>query len=130
MILLINIVILLVGLASVSALDNGLARTPQMGYYSSPLLPVSLLYPPLFCFSSLSSPSLSSSSLLILQYSWNSWNHFHCTINETLIRNTAYSIATSPLKEAGYIYVNMDGMYSRERDAGRKKSDQGRERGG
>ncbi len=43
---------------------------------------------------------------------WNSWNHFHCSINETLIRNTAKAIASSPLKAAGYVYVNMDGIYA------------------
>jgi len=63
----------------VVALDNGLGRTPQMG--------------------------------------WNSWNHFHCSINETLIRNTAYAIANSPLKAAGYNYVNMDDCWAKTRDS-------------
>lgn len=44
-------------------------------------------------------------------FRWNSWNHFACSINETLIKNTAYAIANSPLKAAGYVYVNMDGIF-------------------
>jgi len=48
---------------------------------------------------------------------WNSWNHFGCGINEDLIRNTAQSIATSPLKNAGYQYVNLDDCWQRSRDA-------------
>lgn len=50
------------------------------------------------------------------QMGWNSWNHFHCSINETLIKSTAYAIANSPLKAAGYIYVNMDDCWAKSRD--------------
>ncbi len=35
---------------------------------------------------------------------WNSWNHFGCGINETVIRQTADAIATSGLAAAGYQY--------------------------
>jgi len=48
---------------------------------------------------------------------WNSWNHFGCGINEKLIRATALAIASSPLKAAGYIYVNMDDCWAKSRNA-------------
>jgi alpha-galactosidase len=48
---------------------------------------------------------------------WNSWNHFGCGINEQLIKDTAKTIANSPLKDAGYIYINLDDCWQLTRDA-------------
>jgi alpha-galactosidase len=42
------------------------------------------------------------------QLGWNSWNHFHCGINEQLIMETIDAINSSGLREAGYLYVNLD----------------------
>ncbi|WOL09838.1 alpha-galactosidase [Canna indica] len=39
---------------------------------------------------------------------WNSWNHFHCDINEQLIRETADALVSSGLANLGYRYVNID----------------------
>ncbi|CAL9165725.1 unnamed protein product [Musa hybrid cultivar] len=39
---------------------------------------------------------------------WNSWNHFHCDINEQLIRETADALVSTGLAELGYQYVNID----------------------
>jgi alpha-galactosidase len=62
------------------ALDNGLARTPPMG--------------------------------------WNSWNKFACDgLNEKVIRDTADTIASNGMKEAGYEYVNLDDCWQVSRDA-------------
>ncbi|KAJ0106204.1 hypothetical protein Patl1_19208 [Pistacia atlantica] len=55
-------------------LDNGLGRTPQMG--------------------------------------WNSWNHFHCKIEEKLIRETADAMVSSGLAAAGYEYINLDDCWA------------------
>jgi hypothetical protein len=87
------------------ALDNGLGRTPQMGYgqQRNELTSASS------CFSIITTHLIIPPANGII-IRWNSWNHFGCGINETLIRNTAYAIANSPLKAAGYSYVNMDGM--------------------
>ena len=38
------------------------------------------------------------------QMGWNSWNHFHCNINEQLIRQTTDSIIATGLAQAGYEY--------------------------
>lgn len=62
------------------ALDNGLARTPPMG--------------------------------------WNSWNKFACKgLNEQVIRQTADTIASNGMKDAGYQYINLDDCWQISRDA-------------
>ncbi len=72
-------IILGVSLASRTRLDNGLARTPPMG--------------------------------------WNSWNHFGCDVSESLIMETADSIAASGMRDAGYQYVVIDDCWQVSRDA-------------
>jgi alpha-galactosidase len=39
---------------------------------------------------------------------WNSWNQFHCNVNEELILSTADRIIELGLDKAGYRYVNID----------------------
>ena len=48
---------------------------------------------------------------------WNSWNHYGCNIDETLIRRTADAIVASGLRDAGYVHVNLDDCWHGERDA-------------
>ena len=48
---------------------------------------------------------------------WNSWNHYGCNIDETLIKRTADSLVSSGLRDAGYVYVNLDDWWHGERDA-------------
>ena len=61
------------------ALDNGLGRTPQMG--------------------------------------WNSWNHFHCGINQTIVEQTADAFIKYGLDKVGYEYVNIDDCWAKSRDS-------------
>lgn len=68
----------LVLITSSHSLDNGLARTPQMG--------------------------------------WNSWNHFRCSVNDTLLRRTADAIVAKGLDKHGYKYVNIDDCWAGSRD--------------
>ncbi|XP_023637470.1 alpha-galactosidase 2 isoform X2 [Capsella rubella] len=42
------------------------------------------------------------------QMGWNSWNHFQCNINETLIKQTADAMVSSDLAAKGYKYINID----------------------
>ena len=35
---------------------------------------------------------------------WNSWNRFHCNIDENLIKQTADAIVATGLAKAGYEY--------------------------
>jgi alpha-galactosidase len=62
------------------ALDNGLAKTPPMG--------------------------------------WNSWNKFACDgLNEKVVRETADTMVSNGMKDAGYQYVNLDDCWQSSRDA-------------
>ena len=51
------------------------------------------------------------------QMSWNSWNKFACDVNEKMIRETADAMVGSGMKDAGYLYVNIDDCWHGERDA-------------
>ncbi len=55
---------------NLGAWDNGLAKTPPMG--------------------------------------WNSWNVFHGNINEKQIKEIADAMVSTGMKDAGYVYLNLD----------------------
>jgi alpha-galactosidase len=59
--------------------DNGLARTPPMG--------------------------------------WNSWNKFANRIDDAIVRGIADAMAVNGMRDAGYLYVNIDDTWQGERDA-------------
>ncbi len=65
---------------SAAALENGLARTPPMG--------------------------------------WNSWNKFQCDVSEKLIEEVADALVATGMRDAGYVYVNVDDCWQGARDAG------------
>ncbi|KAK2402495.1 alpha-galactosidase [Trifolium repens] len=43
---------------------------------------------------------------------WNSWNHFGCDINESLIRDTADAMVSTGLAALGYKYINLDDCWA------------------
>ncbi|EHA8588670.1 alpha-galactosidase 1 [Cocos nucifera] len=45
---------------------------------------------------------------------WNSWNHFNCFINETLIRETADALVSTGFADLGYRYVNIDDCWAEQ----------------
>jgi alpha-galactosidase len=47
---------------------------------------------------------------------WNSWNHFGCDVSEELIRETVDAMVASGMRDAGYVYVNIDDCWHGERD--------------
>ncbi|MGC9997822.1 MAG: glycoside hydrolase family 27 protein [Terriglobia bacterium] len=59
--------------------DNGLARTPPMG--------------------------------------WNSWNKFAGRVDDAVVRGVADSIVDTGMKDAGYIYINIDDTWQGQRDS-------------
>src|SRR5262245_45062905 len=59
--------------------DNGLAKTPPMG--------------------------------------WNSWNKFASRIDDPTVRGIADAMATNGMKDAGYVYINIDDTWEAGRDA-------------
>jgi alpha-galactosidase len=48
---------------------------------------------------------------------WNSWNRFAANIDEELIRATADAMTTNGMRDAGYVYVNIDDCWHGTRDA-------------
>ena len=51
------------------------------------------------------------------QMGWNSWNHFHCNVNEDLIKATATAIVEKGLDKHGYQYVNIDDCWAKSRSS-------------
>jgi alpha-galactosidase len=47
---------------------------------------------------------------------WNSWNHFGCKVTAADVRSAADAIASNGMKDAGYIYVNIDDCWQGVRD--------------
>jgi alpha-galactosidase len=48
---------------------------------------------------------------------WNSWNHFADKIDDKTVRETADAVVSSGMKDAGYVYVNIDDTWEGTRDA-------------
>ncbi len=48
---------------------------------------------------------------------WNSWNHFASKVTDADVRASADIIVSSGMRDAGYIYVNIDDTWEGERDA-------------
>ena len=47
---------------------------------------------------------------------WSSWNKFGCRIDEAMIREVAEAMVSSGMKDAGYLYVNIDDCWQGGRD--------------
>ncbi|HVT28408.1 MAG TPA: glycoside hydrolase family 27 protein, partial [Lacipirellulaceae bacterium] len=48
---------------------------------------------------------------------WNSWNYFFGKVTDKDIRDSADQIVASGMKDAGYVYVNIDDTWEGQRDA-------------
>ncbi len=48
---------------------------------------------------------------------WNSWNYFAAHVTDKDIRDTADLLVSTGMRDAGYIYVNIDDTWEGERDA-------------
>ncbi len=48
---------------------------------------------------------------------WNSWNHFADRIDDKTVRSTADALVATGLKDAGYVYLNIDDTWEGKRDA-------------
>jgi alpha-galactosidase len=48
---------------------------------------------------------------------WNSWNHFATRVTDKDVRTAADELVSSGMKDAGYIYVNIDDAWQGNRDA-------------
>src|SRR6266581_2485824 len=47
---------------------------------------------------------------------WNSWNKFAGKIDDKTVREIADAMVTSGMRDAGYVYVNIDDTWEGERD--------------
>jgi len=47
---------------------------------------------------------------------WNSWNHFACKVTDAAVRSAADALVSTGMKDAGYIYVNIDDCWQGKRD--------------
>jgi alpha-galactosidase len=48
---------------------------------------------------------------------WNSWNHFAEKIDDATVRTQAEAMVSNGMRDAGYIYINIDDTWQAERDA-------------
>jgi alpha-galactosidase len=48
---------------------------------------------------------------------WNSWNHFAEKVTDADVRASADALVSSGMRDAGYIYVNIDDTWQGKRDA-------------
>jgi alpha-galactosidase len=63
-------------------------------------------------------PALSAQSLAATPpMGWNSWNHFAKRVTDADVRATADILVSSGMRDAGYVYVNIDDAWQGERDA-------------
>jgi len=48
---------------------------------------------------------------------WNSWNHFAERVTDADVRSAADALVSTGMREAGYVYVNVDDTWQGKRDA-------------
>ena len=48
---------------------------------------------------------------------WNSWNHFAEKVDDATVRAQADALVSSGMRDAGYVYVNVDDTWEGQRDA-------------
>lgn len=48
---------------------------------------------------------------------WNSWNHFAARVDDAAVRSAADALVSSGMRDAGYVYVNIDDTWEAGRDA-------------
>ncbi len=67
----------------------------------------------------LSLPALAQAPILAATppMGWNSWNHFAGKVTDADVRHAADALVTSGMRDAGYIYVNIDDTWEGKRDA-------------
>ena len=62
-------------------------------------------------------PAPSDNLALTPPMGWNSWNKFACNVSEDMIKEMADAVVKSGMKDAGYVYVNIDDCWQVSRDA-------------
>jgi alpha-galactosidase len=72
----------------------------------------------LWCLPSAPMASAQSSTLAATPpMGWNSWNHFATRVTEADVRAAADAMVASGMRDAGYVYINIDDTWEGQRDA-------------
>jgi alpha-galactosidase len=72
----------------------------------------------IFCLAmAASSPAQEKSLAATPPMGWNSWNHFAEKVDARTIREQADAMVASGMKDAGYVYINIDDTWEDKRDA-------------
>ena len=66
---------------------------------------------------SLTSACFAADLALTPPMGWNSWNKFADKVDDQAVRGMADAMVSSAMKDAGYIYVNIDDTWEGQRDA-------------
>jgi alpha-galactosidase len=77
------------------------------------------LFASLFCAFLLSAaPAFSQTQLAATPpMGWNSWNHFANRVTDADVRSAADTLVSTGMRDAGYVYVNVDDTWQGKRDA-------------
>jgi Alpha-galactosidase len=91
-------------------------------YASKPLFFAILAAVPLFCAAQApTTPKAKPAATPVLAATppmgWNSWNFFATKVTDQDIRNAADQMVATGMKDAGYVYINIDDTWEGERDA-------------
>jgi alpha-galactosidase len=79
-------------------------------------MPLACVAQPVFA----AAPSVAAAAAVALTppMGWNSWNYFGSRVTDQDIRSAADQLVSTGMKDAGYIYVNIDDTWEGDRDAG------------
>jgi alpha-galactosidase len=77
------------------------------------------LFAALFCAMLFSSVSAFSQTNVAATppMGWNSWNHFAAHVTDADVRSAADALVSTGMRDAGYVYVNVDDTWQGKRDA-------------
>jgi alpha-galactosidase len=98
------------------------SRLQTLSLWSFPMRVPGSVYGFLFCTLALSTAPLLSQAptdrlAATPPMGWNSWNHFAEHVTDADVRSAADMMVSTGMRDAGYVYVNVDDTWQGERDA-------------
>ena len=98
--------------SSVLAVSRGIPRTVK--FVSMAVLSIAML---VFLLVPRNSQAQDNQLAQTPPMGWNSWNHFAGKVTDADVRAAADAMVSSGMRDAGYVYVNIDDTWEGERDA-------------
>jgi alpha-galactosidase len=80
-------------------------------------LALSLLLLPALCSAQAPISTIAPTLVPTPPMGWNSWNHFAGKVTQKDVMDAADALVSSGMKDAGYVYVNIDDTWEGKRDA-------------